>query len=597
MIKNNKNGITLIALVITIVVMLIIAGVAISMLNNDGILAKAKKAAFLNDLKNFQTELRLYESNQFAENMGSYDASKLQANETSVTYNGVVDNTKTIFDIIPSLKNNTKYYGKFIVIDGKLVFQGPDTSEQKWAEESGIVVLYIGEPIVSISAPSTTGVSPGTNVTYTIQFSSGVAIKTVDLNNKIEITNESGVGLVTQPNITVGTVSGTSSDLIRQVDVTINTSTLTKGNYKIKVKPGAVTNLNDSVNSADTISDTAFNITNNPVIVANQTNWTNGNVTITINYFENPVLKEYSLDGTTWQTYTSQLVISNNGTTISARSKDSLGNQTGTTTLTVSNIDKIAPTVTLGNPSSLNISPLQSVTIPMTITENGSGIDETTINSTNITVEKVGITSANVQVDGSGNNRTITVNNIVGEGSFTVKINNLKDTLGNTLAAAVISQQVNVAIPIYRVANSSITANSNKTAYGTSSPQKMFDGNTSSDYQNYGCYIYQITFPLHINFILDSPRKIYKMRYYTYGNGAYQPIDFTIQGSNDTTNGSDGTWTTIKTITNLTILPANSWGEFIVGSNTAYKAYKMNITKIYNNDNQFLYNEMELYEY
>lgn len=151
--------------------------------------------------------------------------------------------------------------------------------------------------------------------------------------------------------------------------------------------------------------------------------------------------------------------------------------------------------------------------------------------------------------------------------------------------------------PIYQLSNASIIANSNKTPYGTSSPQKLFDGNTSSDYQNYGCYIQHITFPLHINFLLNTPQKVFKMRYFTYANGSYQPIDFTIEGSNDTTNGTDGNWEIIRSYTNLPIMGSNMWGEFFVGSNTAYKAYKMNITKVYYNDNQFLYNEMELYYY
>ena len=49
--KNNRQGITLIALVITIIVLLILAGVSIAMLTGDnGIITQAQKC---NDVCNF----------------------------------------------------------------------------------------------------------------------------------------------------------------------------------------------------------------------------------------------------------------------------------------------------------------------------------------------------------------------------------------------------------------------------------------------------------------------------------------------------------------------------------------------------------------
>lgn len=592
----NKNGITLISLVITIVVMIIIAGISVAIVKDNGIIDKAEKSAFINDVKTFEEELKIYENSRYTDYMGKYDFSLLQADQNSLTYNNDTDNTKNIYDIISSLKGIRKYDGKFLIVNGGLIFKGSNKKEQVWAEECGLVIIYSGEPSVNISSASKDKVSPGEQITYTIEFNSELIMKDITLENKIEITDENGQSINDKPNILIGTLTGNSNDLIRKVDVTIDTNNLKIGNYKFKIKPGVVTNIDNISNSFDVISDKVFQVSNMPKLISDQTNWTNGNITVTISYYSDASAKEYSLDSVNWQSYTSAIVISSN-CTIYARSKNSSGIESEHSNLVINNIDKIAPSAILEAPSSANISPLQSVTIPINIIENDSGIDESSLNNTNIIVEKNGITSANVSISGIGNNRTITIDNIVGEGSFKVRVNGIKDIVGNTMIAGVVSEQIYVTIPIYKVANSSITANSNKTAYGTSSPQKLFDGNTSSDYQNYGCYIYQITFPLHINFILDNPKKIYKMRYFTYGNGNYQPVDFTIQGSNDTTNGSDGTWTNIKTYSGLNVLQANTWGEFIVGSNVAYKAYKMNISKVCNNDNQFLYNEMELYEY
>ena len=71
MVKNNK-GITLIALVITIIVLLILAGVSIAMLTGEnGILSQAQKAdvetrgAAVEEAKNLAKKLNGFLANQF----------------------------------------------------------------------------------------------------------------------------------------------------------------------------------------------------------------------------------------------------------------------------------------------------------------------------------------------------------------------------------------------------------------------------------------------------------------------------------------------------------------------------------------------------
>ena len=44
MLKNKNRGITLVALVITIIILLILAGISISALTNQGLFGKAKEA-------------------------------------------------------------------------------------------------------------------------------------------------------------------------------------------------------------------------------------------------------------------------------------------------------------------------------------------------------------------------------------------------------------------------------------------------------------------------------------------------------------------------------------------------------------------------
>ena len=78
--KNNK-GITLIALVVTIIVLLILAGVSIAMLTGDnGILSRSQEASYQNDLGNAKEEVAM----KIAEAITNWNAVKY-ANVTTVT--------------------------------------------------------------------------------------------------------------------------------------------------------------------------------------------------------------------------------------------------------------------------------------------------------------------------------------------------------------------------------------------------------------------------------------------------------------------------------------------------------------------------------
>jgi len=370
--KNKTKGISLIVLVITIIVIIILSGAIILSLSGNNPIASANKATYLSDLKNFQTELSLYQTKQFSDKMGEYDPTLLEADDASITYNGILDTSKTLTDLIPSLGSSTKYAGQFQVIDGQLVYGGLDTTKQDWSRETDVEVVIIGEPKITIVPPIQTIVEQGTDIAYTIKFSSNVALTTIDLTGKVEVLDNAGVVLPSQPAISIGTVSGTSSDPTRQVDVTIKTDTLVNGLYKVKIKPGAVTNANNISNTIDTISLIGFEMSDyippvNPVMAAIPTVWTNGNVDVTITYSTDSVVKEYSLDAATWNSYTAPVVVTDNNTTVYARGKDLAGNESGLSTLTVVNIDKIVPIVTLSDGGVTT----SSVTVNATATDTG----------------------------------------------------------------------------------------------------------------------------------------------------------------------------------------------------------------------------------
>ena len=59
MLKNKNKGITLVALVITIIILLILAGISISALTNTGIFQKAKDAQTKSDLAEAKEKMTL----------------------------------------------------------------------------------------------------------------------------------------------------------------------------------------------------------------------------------------------------------------------------------------------------------------------------------------------------------------------------------------------------------------------------------------------------------------------------------------------------------------------------------------------------------
>lgn len=82
----NESGITLIALVITIIVLLILAGVSIAMLTGDnGILNQATDAEKKTTLAEYEEHRRLLEQEAY---VGEYDDKKLELTEAEATAQG-----------------------------------------------------------------------------------------------------------------------------------------------------------------------------------------------------------------------------------------------------------------------------------------------------------------------------------------------------------------------------------------------------------------------------------------------------------------------------------------------------------------------------
>ena len=109
---KERKGITLIALVITIIVLLILAGVSIAMLTGqNGILTQAQSAKTTTEDKSTEEKIKLAVMAARAQSEGALDADKLVAEITN-NYGGTATKTGTGFPV------NTTIDGKSFTVDG-----------------------------------------------------------------------------------------------------------------------------------------------------------------------------------------------------------------------------------------------------------------------------------------------------------------------------------------------------------------------------------------------------------------------------------------------------------------------------------------------
>ena len=109
---KERKGITLIALVITIIVLLILAGVSIAMLTGqNGILTQAQNAKTTTEDKSAEEKIKLAVMAARAQSEGALDADKLVAEITN-NYGGTATKTGTGFPV------NATVDGKSFTIDG-----------------------------------------------------------------------------------------------------------------------------------------------------------------------------------------------------------------------------------------------------------------------------------------------------------------------------------------------------------------------------------------------------------------------------------------------------------------------------------------------
>lgn len=133
---KRGNGVTLIALAVTIIVMLILAGVTISTLTgNSGITTRASKAKTKSYLANIKEEYELYLSEKRMDD--EYDLDTLYANDKTIRYEGNEVGTG-IAEICSSIKKGDEK--KFEIIKGKIYYVSQDKNVIPIAVELGFSI-------------------------------------------------------------------------------------------------------------------------------------------------------------------------------------------------------------------------------------------------------------------------------------------------------------------------------------------------------------------------------------------------------------------------------------------------------------------------
>ena len=144
---SSNSAITLIALIITIIVLLILAGVTIHMVVGDsGLFGKANEAKFKTMMSSYREEVNLYTSWKVTETINSGDPLKSAIEQSIVEDIKAEDVNIAITDIIKDIKDEAKdyvvvYKGEIYYVSSKEVKN--NEKQIKWCNDIGIKVLEI----------------------------------------------------------------------------------------------------------------------------------------------------------------------------------------------------------------------------------------------------------------------------------------------------------------------------------------------------------------------------------------------------------------------------------------------------------------------
>ncbi len=149
MIKKQEKGISLIVLVITIIVIVILAGSVILSLYENSPISTANEARFKTDVDAYISELTTKLANEYIK-YASFDPNTLNAG----VWDGNESNIQgTIKEYIPNITPEDA--SKFVIQSGKLVYIGDETAQVEYVTDLGISNPELKYPLLGVNVIAT----------------------------------------------------------------------------------------------------------------------------------------------------------------------------------------------------------------------------------------------------------------------------------------------------------------------------------------------------------------------------------------------------------------------------------------------------------
>ena len=351
--KTNE-GITLIALVITIIVLLILAGVAIDIVfNQDNLFSRANEAVSKwntsqqkeqNELNNIIYELQSLFKTEVTDNV-------LMEKSPSTWTDGNVTITLS-YENIPA----------GYVIEYKM-------GEGEWTEGTSVIVTENNTTVYARLYNKSVDHETGTNSTTvsTIDREAPTAptgITSSSTINSITVTGSGGTDVgsgVAGYKYSIDNINWTET-IEEGKSYTYNGI---KANTEVTIYAKTVDNLGKESSSYSTKVKTS-QISSKVSFSKSINVWTSGNVTVTLSHSSIPsgYVLQYKIGSGGWTTGTTATVTANNTTVMGRLYNNTLNDEIASNSVTIGNIDKIAPTAPTGITNS-------STTNSITVTASG----------------------------------------------------------------------------------------------------------------------------------------------------------------------------------------------------------------------------------
>ena len=141
--KRQKNGISLIVLIITIIVIIILTGTVVLNLSQNNPILNANEASVKSTIDAYKSDISMTLSKKYIAD-SAYNPNNLNA----VAWDGNDLNiTGSVKEYIPSMTSTDG--ANYIIQKGKLIYNGTDTNSIIWAQDSGIEDSKISDYVVS----------------------------------------------------------------------------------------------------------------------------------------------------------------------------------------------------------------------------------------------------------------------------------------------------------------------------------------------------------------------------------------------------------------------------------------------------------------